>query len=284
MRRKKHGGSHENHERWLLTYADMITLLVAFFIMLYAMSVTSKAKFEVLALSVRSGFNGNQRLQSVPLTPGTGIMTSNAMVAPIHDPMLEHPVGPLGIPKLGAPPQPLPENASSVNPAEIAKAQAEQEMMDKIQKEIQQEAKQHGLDSSLKVSQNVRGLTIRILTDKLLFAKGDAHLQPKADPLLTFIASAIKKVPNDISVEGHTDDLAINTPQYPSNWELSTARATNVLRYMLNHQVSDMRISASGYAYTRPLLPNTSEANRSRNRRVDIVIIRRYQMPGAMSE
>ena len=78
------GGEHENHERWLLTYADMITLLVAFFMMLYAMSVSNKAKFEELALSVRSGFGGNTRLQAVPLSPGTGIAQSNALIAPQH--------------------------------------------------------------------------------------------------------------------------------------------------------------------------------------------------------
>jgi chemotaxis protein MotB len=272
MRKKRHAGAHQNHERWLLTYADMITLLVAFFIMLYAMSITSKAKFELLALSVRSGFNGNQRLQSVPMSPGVGIMMSNAMVTSQSDNATEHTVGPLGIPKFGG---------DLTNFKQSQKAEAEQEALDQLQKEIEAEAQKRGLEDMIKVSQNERGLFIRILTDKLLFAKGDAHIQPKAHPLLDYLALEINKVSNDVSIEGHTDNLPINTPQYPSNWELSTARATNVLRYLVETQhVSALRISASGYAYTRPIVPNTTEANRSRNRRVEIVILRRYTLDG----
>jgi chemotaxis protein MotB len=172
MARKRHAGAHENHERWLLTYADMITLLVAFFIMLYAMSITSKAKFEVLAISVRSGFNGNEKMQAVPMSPGVGIMQSNAMIAKNMDNSMVHHVGPLNIPKMGGPMDDVKRNQA---------AQAEQEMMDKIQKQIEDEAKRRGLEDMIKVSQDERGLTVRILTDKLLFAKGDATLQSKAD-------------------------------------------------------------------------------------------------------
>jgi chemotaxis protein MotB len=265
MRHKKHAGGHDNNERWLLTYADMITLLVAFFIMLYAMSIVSKEKFEVLAISVRSGFDGNQKLQSVPMSPGLGIAASNALMAPDH-------IQPHDFHFHGSP------YDSNKEAKDAAAAHADEQNMQAIRQKIEEVAKKHGIEGMLLVSENEKGLTIRILTDKLLFDKGDARLRTDSYWLLDVISSAVKSIPNDITVEGHTDDLAIDTAEYPSNWELSTSRATNVLRYMVEQDhVEASRICAAGYAYTRPLVPNISEANRSRNRRVDIVVLRAAQ-------
>jgi chemotaxis protein MotB len=256
MRRKKnHGGGHENHERWLLTYADMITLLVAFFIMLYAMSVMSKQKFEQLALSVRSGFDGNQHMQAVELSPGTGIMQSNEMIAPEHITLIR---------------RPTPDTSA----ADAQKAQEEEEMQN-LKAKIDAVANKQGIATAMQVTETSRGLDIRILADRLLFNKGQGALRPDAGPLLTKIAQVLNSVPNDIAVEGHTDDLPISTPEYPSNWELSTSRATNVLRFMVEQGgVSADRVCAAGYADTRPVVPNTGEDNRMKNRRVDIVILR----------
>ena len=266
MRRRKHNhGAHENHERWLLTYADMITLLVAFFILLYAMSVMSKQKFEQLALSVRSGFDGNTKMQAMALTPGTGIAMSNAIISPQHvtRPDLRIQGG-----------EKFKDQQTEREQQEDAAA--EQQSMDAVRDKINQEARAHGIQGLLAVTENERGLVIRIMTDKLLFAKGDGRLREQSSWILDGVAHAVDAIPNDITVEGHTDDLPIHTPLYPSNWELSTARATSVLRYLVERDgVPAARICASGYAYTRPLLPNSTEDNRSRNRRVDIVILRR---------
>jgi chemotaxis protein MotB len=307
MRQKKHSAEHDNTERWLLTYADMITLLVAFFIMLYAMSVMSKQKFEILALSVRSGFDGNNKIQAVQLNPGLGVALSNALISPEHiakedwhvkghnhnnsdthqskkesdenanaiaDEMLANATKSAGgrqasgLVVSGNRKAAGPKNARNTNPFD-------QENMDMVRRKIEEVARERGIIGMLEVSQDQRGLIIRILTDKLLFDKGDGRLRRDSCWLLDAVSSAVKSIPNDIAIEGHTDDLPIHTPQYPSNWELSTARATNVLRYMVEHDgVPADRVSASGYAYTRPILPNTSEANRSRNRRVDIVVFR----------
>jgi chemotaxis protein MotB len=109
----------------------------------------------------------------------------------------------------------------------------------------------------------------------MLFERGKAQLGANGEPILDSVAALIKSMPNRVQVEGHTDDLPIHTPQFPSNWELSTARAGAVLRYFTDQcQLSKIRFAAAGYADTHPLLPNNSEANRSRNRRVDIVLLK----------
>ncbi len=257
-RRKKHG-DHENHERWLLTYADMITLLVAFFMMLYAMSVSNKAKFEELALSVRSGFGGNSRFQAVPLSPGTGIAQSNALIAPEHLPRRNYRVHGKRVDFL--------KNDPGGN--------AEEESMEAAKKRIEAIAKAHGMASMIDISETQRGLIVRILTDKLLFTPGDGHLQAGSVWILDGIASAVQGLPNDLAVEGHTDSQPIHNASYPSNWELSTDRATSVLRYLIERDhVAPERICAAGYADTRPLADNTTAAGRARNRRVDIVVLR----------
>jgi chemotaxis protein MotB len=123
-----------------------------------------------------------------------------------------------------------------------------------------------------------RGLIISLVTDKVLFERGSASLQRGSREVLDEIAGLLRDIPNQVTVEGHTCDLPIHTAQFPSNWELSTARATQVIRYFIEQgQVPAQRLAAAGYADSRPLEPNTSEATRARNRRVDVVILRSSQ-------
>ena len=259
MRRKKHRGSHENHERWLLTYADMITLLVAFFIMLYAMSITSKQKFDQLAMSVRSGFNGNDKLQITPLTPGLGIASSNALLSTTRSSS-----------------QTAPAKDSSVLTS-AAGAAREEESLAALVRKIKAVAREHGAQNNLQVTEDERGVIVRILTDKILFRQGDGRLQSASNWLLDSIADAIHLLPNDVAIEGHTDNVPIHTAAYPSNWELSTSRATNVLRYLIERDhIRPTQVCAAGYADTRPIASNTDDTGRAHNRRVDIVVLRRY--------
>ena len=125
------------------------------------------------------------------------------------------------------------------------------------------------------ITETQRGLTVRILTDKLLFKPGDGHLQSSTVWILDGIAGAVHGLPNDLAVEGHTDSQPIHTASCPSNWELSTDRASSVLRYMIERDhIAPERICAAGYADTRPLADNSTVAGRARNRRVDIVVLR----------
>lgn len=233
-RKKGHAEGHENAERWLLTYADMITLLVAFFIMMYSMSVMNLAKFHQVAMSIKSGFGGT--------VSGAG-----------HS-VLDQSGGE------GKKPTILPE----MNPAQPAS----------IAKQIRSYIKERKLEKDLRVKVTERGVVVTIVTDDMLFPKGQASITEPTGRVLDKVSSIIAHTTNLIRVEGHTDDLPINTPRYPSNWELSTSRATTVVRYLIeNDRIDPARISAAGYADSRPLVPNDSESNRQFNRRVDIVIV-----------
>jgi chemotaxis protein MotB len=220
--------------RWLLTYADMITLLMAFFIMMYSMSILNLGKFRQAAISIKSGFGGMVNGQGKSIIGTSG--------------------------QFGIRPSPVEGDSLGV-PFDIKK---------KIQRLVQED----DLRKMLRLRQDKRGLVISVVTDKLVFAKGKAELTPAAKHVLNSVAAVIRDAPNDIRVEGHTCNLPIASDSYASNWELSTARATNVIRYFIENQGIDSgRLSAAGYADSKPLVPNTSEANRAVNRRVDIVLL-----------
>jgi len=221
--------------RWLLTYADMITLLMAFFIMLYSMSILNLNKFRQVAISIRSGFAG--------LTEGQGrsVMGSSGQFSVKPSPIVGE--------TMGVPWQ--------------------------VVQRIQRFVKEHNLQKAIRLRMDERGLVVSLVTDKVLFARGQADLSPAATRIIDGLAATVKQISNQIRVEGHTCDLAVASNKYPSNWELSTARATTVVRHLIEQdEIPPERLSAAGYADSKPLVPNTNETNRSLNRRVDIVILR----------
>ena len=268
-KRRGHSGDHENHERWLLTYADMITLLVAFFIMLYAMSVMNVTKFQQLAVSVRSGF-GSSMTNGVPtvMTSGGGVNGSPSIVQQGQ----------------------TKENQKDDNGKAQAQVQAEWNIPNQnlkkgeddkrlwdVKEAITKIIKQNGLEKKVKIFINERGMVIRILSDGMLFKSGSGDLRTQELGLLDKVASIITtKTDNQIEVEGHTDNLPINTARYPSNWDLSTARASVVLRYLVHQGVHQERLRASGYADQRPVTTNATDDGRRQNRRVDIVLLRKF--------
>ncbi|GIV20551.1 MAG: chemotaxis protein MotB [Armatimonadota bacterium] len=217
---------HESIDRWLITYADMITLLVALFIMLYSMSAVNQEKFGALAQSMRREF------QALPEHQGGKIIGTGQIV------------------------DPLEQQAS----------------------QLQQFLQQSGLQTQVRVRHEERGLVISLLSDGTLFDLGSADLKPSARQVLDRVAQVLRAVPNPVLIEGHTDNLPIRTAQYPSNWELSAARAARVLRYLVQKGgIPAYRLIAVGYADTRPLVPNDSPANRAQNRRVDIAVLKTSQ-------
>ncbi|MER3475088.1 MAG: chemotaxis protein MotB [Armatimonadota bacterium] len=217
---------HENVDRWLLTYADMITLLVALFIMLYSMSAVNQEKFGALARSMRREF------QVLPEQNGGKVLGTRNVV------------------------DPLEQQASR----------------------LQQFLQKEGMQNQVRVRHEERGLVISLLSDGTLFDLGSAELKPSAKQVLDRVAEVLRAVPNPVLIEGHTDNLPIRTAQYPSNWELSAARAARVLRYLVQKGgIPAERLIAVGYADTRPLVPNSSPANRAQNRRVDIAVLKTSQ-------
>jgi chemotaxis protein MotB len=213
--------------RWLLTYADMITLMLALFIILFAMSTISRVKVQEFAKLVSAGFDNTW---SVNQPPNGGTNGEQSF------------------------------NASANIPA--------------IQQELEKYVQSHKLQNQVQVRMDRRGLVITLLSDRSFYDSGSAELRPETLPILDAIYGFLKKDQNLIRVEGNTDNVPIHTAQYPTNWELSAARAVGVARYLVEHDGLDPeRVSAAGYGEYRPRKPNDTDADRQANRRVDIVLL-----------
>lgn len=145
--------------------------------------------------------------------------------------------------------------------------------LNRVMGELSQYIKEQGLQNNVSLEITRRGLIVR-LTGQILYDLGKAEIKPEGEKILDKIATSIKDIPNDIMVEGHTDNLPINNEQFPSNWELSTTRATNVIKFFIeNYNISPDRLSAAGYSEYRPLYSNDTPEHRTKNRRVEIVIL-----------
>jgi chemotaxis protein MotB len=226
MSRRKKRDDHENLERWLLTYADLITLLLAFFIVMYSMSQIDAKKFGKMSKALSGVLRGG----GIPIKKGDDVGDAPGM----------------GVMKVGH--------------------------LTSIGKRIDDEFKKVG-EKLVSTEMSERGLVIHIL-ESALFKLGSAKLEPKAKMTLDIVSKHLQDVPNHVRVEGHTDDVPIETVKYPSNWELSSARATEVVRYLIdNHKIPPDKISALGYGEFRPIRPNNTIENRAKNRRVDIIVL-----------
>jgi chemotaxis protein MotB len=272
--RRGRGAPPDNEERWLLTYADMITLLMALFMVLFSISSVNISKYQTLQQSLKAAFSGSI------LSGGRAIMQSGSESTSAHTPATAE------VPSIVplTPSIPKPTHTSAQVAQQITKAlqtvtaaNAEQASFQKLQQELNAYARSHGFGNQVQAVIQERGLVVRVLTDKLLFASGAAQLQPAGLPLLQEIAHLLNiDQKHPITVEGNTDNQPIRSAQFPSNWELSTDRATTVLRYLIAHGVAEPRLSATGYAALHPLASNATAAGRGRNRRVDIVLNRIY--------
>jgi chemotaxis protein MotB len=261
-RQATHGGGGHNgpDERWLLTYADMITLLMALFIVLWSMSTTDATKLKALSESLHSAFGPK-------LLPGGGTIESPAPAAtPGARDTSEEP--PIPSPASIAP-------AAPSRPTNAGERAAEDDEFRRIKASIDAYAKAHGLSDKLQARIVRRGLVVRLMTDDVLFASGEAALEPEAEPLLRHIAAAVGSaaIERPLLVEGHTDDVPVSGT-YASNWELSATRATSVVRFLIAAGLPPARLGAAGYAATHPAASNATEAGRARNRRVEIVLLR----------
>lgn len=207
---------------WLNTYADLMSLLLTFFVLLFSMSSVNANKFQTFIQSIGGGM-GVKQISNLDL--GSNQQSSNDQLRKIYNNLNKY----------------ISENQ---------------------------------LKGSVKLVLNERGLIIRFV-DGVLFDTGKADLKPESIIILDKISSVLKSCDYPIKVEGHTDDVPIYNSKYPSNWELSTDRAVTVLKHLVNkHGISPERLSAEGFGEYRPIVPNTSDSNRAKNRRVDIVILR----------
>jgi chemotaxis protein MotB len=215
--------------RWLLTYADMITLLLALFVILFSISTVDRVKLQRLAHDISGGFNADDALNNPPNGGSAGVQTGNT------------------------------DKDTDLN---------------RIDAQLQTYIWMNSLESQVSTRVDRRGLVITLLADQSLYASGSAELPPKTKRLLDEIDALFLTTRSHLRVEGNTDNVPIQTSIYPTNWELSAARATGVTRYLVEDKLlSPLRVSLAGYGEYRPRADNASPQNRRFNRRVDIVIL-----------
>ncbi|RIV24278.1 hypothetical protein D2Q93_07290 [Alicyclobacillaceae bacterium I2511] len=228
-------------DRWLITYSDLITLLLIFFVIMYAMSKVDVAKFETLTESLAAALHSSNQVQMHNL--GT-----TGLVVPAN------PTNQGDKTKTGM--------ATPTDPA-----------LDQLYNEVRTYIETHHLQNNISIENQPRGVQIT-LRDVALFDTGQAVVRPDARMLLNGLVPFLQSLSNPILVEGYTDNVPIDTPQFPSNWELSAARAIDVVHFFANAGLAPERLAGVGYGQYHPVVPNTTPANRQLNRRVNIVILR----------
>ncbi|MDR2877456.1 MAG: flagellar motor protein MotD [Chromatiales bacterium] len=256
MARKRKHVEHENHERWLISYADFITLLFAFFVVMYSISSINEGKYRVLSDSLTNAF----RIPPKTLEPIQIGQPAKVAVPPnmnfVQRPNVLH------TPEIAL----LPKDEG--NHRGIDDETLMGRIADKLRSALA-DLMDRGLIS---VQSNPLWLEVEI-KDSVLFPSGSAVLQPSALPVLRAVAEVLRSYPNSVRVEGFTDNKSIDTLLYPSNWELSATRASSVVRLMVSEGIASTRLSALGFADNRPIADNATEEGRARNRRVTLVVL-----------
>ncbi len=233
-RKAQEEAKKENHERWIVSYADMITLLLAAFVVLYAMSNPDVTKLERVRESIEEAFSPNVLRGSFGASP-----------------IFEGGAGGL-VPTL---------------------AELRSRDLVKLTDQLGEAARRLGAVSGIQIRSDEETITVS-LADNLLFDSGSAELRPGSQQVLSAVAALLRDLPNQLRIEGHTDNVPVNNPEYPTNWELSAARATAVARYLIEREgIPPERISIAGFADTRPIADNSTPEGRALNRRADIVIL-----------
>lgn len=225
---KKHRQSPKGAPRWMVTFSDLVTLVLVFFILLFSMSQIDLIKFQALADSMRD----KQLLDFYP------------SIVPLE----------------GQGESEQEENSEAA------------QSLDDLLQEVQSYLDDNGLNNIIVANRTERGVVL-VLQEQALFRSGEAEILNESNAFLDKVGTMLGEMQNLVKVEGHTDNRPITTERYPSNWELSAARAGSVIRYLIeNFHLDSTRFIAVGYGETRPIVPNNSEENWQKNRRVEIVI------------
>lgn len=254
MARKHEHEEHVNHEAWAIPYGDLVTLLLAFFVVMYAVSSVNEGKYRVLSDSLTAAFRGTPRtMEPVPvgnqIAKGHGDETGKIK-----------PNEAMKFPDKAKP---------DVKPAEDVQLQTQLAQMTADL----ESAMQVLIDKDMiRVERTPSWVEVEIKTD-ILFPSGSAEIEPAAVPTLEKLAAILAKRPYPIRVEGHTDNRPIHTAQFPSNWELSAARAARIVRLFAEHGIEAKRLVVAGMGENQPVADNGTADGRNRNRRVALVIL-----------
>ena len=279
--RRRKGGheeheEHVNHERWLVSYADMLTLLFVLFVVLFSMSSVDQKKFAELAAGLSEGFGASSVAMTgnVSNLEGAGESTS---VVPI-DPGTNPGDGSAGTEDMTKEQKEAVDRAIRAASRKEASADAkaatkEAENLKEVEKKIADALAAAKLLNQVKFTINERGLIITVITNDVVFAGNRAELQAGGMRILDTIAPALATLPNNIEVDGNTNQLKATTSFYPSGWELSAARASTTVRYLIGNGLAKQRMSAVGFSDTKPLIDPRDPRAVTMNRRVDVVVL-----------
>jgi chemotaxis protein MotB len=260
MNRRERRRGHVNHERWLVSYADFITLLFAFFVVLYASSKADQKKQQQVSQAINSAFTSlgifqDSARKQIDLKNVSAI-SKDETVMPMNIVMGEDVLAPAAV----------------------------KEDLSRVQKELEKMLSNQIAQHTVAIMMGKDGLVIS-LREAGFFSSGSATPHPGTLPILQEIASALGKTPYDLRIEGHTDNIPIHNAEFDSNWELSSARSTRIARiFLATNSIPPARISAAGYAEFHPVAPNDTNAGRAENRRVDLVVMPKTKVNLAMPD
>ena len=278
MSRKKHAESHENHERWLVSYADFITLLFAFFVVMYAMSSVNEGKFRILSESMMVAFRSVDPHSAKPIIVAD-MVGASASQSGGQPSAMQRSVAPnlRPMPTMAIQRSPrsivtLVRGDNVTNKAHTAPESSVDPNLAKIVAKLQAYLAELIKADMVNLRSNTLWVEVEI-KNNVLFDSGSAIVNKEAQQPIAEIAAVLREVPNRIQVEGFTDNRPISTPVYPSNWELSAARSANVVNLLMKNGVRPERMSAVGYGEFQPIADNGTEQGRMQNRRVVLVIM-----------
>ena len=277
MARRKRHEEPENHEAWAIPYGDLVTLLLAFFVVMYAMSSVNEGKYRVLSDSLAEAFHGTphsaqqlqeagphtQPVEQLPLTQVNRMITGGLPARHLLQAARQ------------------PEQTAAATESDNSGADAPASLADADSSELGHVAKD--VDTAMAslieagqvhVHRHENWVTVDISTD-ILFTSGVARLSGTALGILQRLADSLRPFPNAIRIAGHTDNRPINTPAFPSNWELSAARAASVVHLFMDRGIAAQRLAVIGYGEYQGVMPNTTEIGRNANRRVEVMIMGR---------
>ncbi|NMM28508.1 MAG: flagellar motor protein MotD [Glaciimonas sp.] len=240
MARKKYEAEAENQDRWLISYADFITLLFALFVVMYAVSSINEGKYRVLSNALGNAFGRESVLPSIVVKPPAAL--------------------------------PIPSRLPNQKTRRIEAIRHEREQMTSMARDILKVLSPLIQEGKVRVTQTSLGVSVEI-NASVLFPTGDAKLTEESGQALKAVAAVLKNDTHVIQVEGHTDNLPIRNLVFPSNWELSAVRASSVVRLFIENGIVETRLTAVGYGPTRPIVENNTAEGRSKNRRVAVTIL-----------
>lgn len=253
-RRRKQEEEHENHERWLVSYADFITLLFAFFVVMYAISQVNEGKYRVLSSAMIDAFRSGDL--AIQVTPPSG--SANTMIE-------------------------VPNTKPIATAVKGQQKLQERERLQKLSENVAKSLDPLMKDGLATLRQGEDGIHIEI-KDSALFPVGQALPSGNSPQILAAVAQQLAQVPNEVRVEGFTDNIPIRNAYFPSNWELSAARAGSIVRLFMEQGIAPERLVAVGRAETMPVSANETAEGRAQNRRVAITVIARNGEPSSLDE